>query len=105
LKQLIISGLILRCIIMLVDMIQSMHSQLMVTYYSVFHQLCVDVSHKEPIIPNTQNKYIAATSDERNSPSILSDFFANFAAQSSSPFIDPSHSLNLLFIGKLKILK
>jgi hypothetical protein len=95
LKQLISLGLILRCIIILVDMVENMHSQLMLTCYSVFHQLCVDVSHKEPIIPNTQNKGIAAGTDERTSPRNLSNFFANSAAQSSSPFIDPSHSLNL----------
>ncbi|KAK3126908.1 hypothetical protein QOZ80_7AG0565000 [Eleusine coracana subsp. coracana] len=55
----------------------------------------VDGSHKEPIIPNTQNKDISAATDERTSPDILSDFFANSAAQSSGPFIDPVHSLNM----------
>jgi hypothetical protein len=53
LKQLINLDLILRCIIILVDMIQSLHLQLMLTCYFIFHQLCVDVSHKEPIISNT----------------------------------------------------
>jgi hypothetical protein len=95
LKQLISSGFILRCIIMLVDMLQSLHSQLMLTCCSVFHQLCVDVSHKEPIIPNTQNKGIAAVTDESASPSNFFDFFANSATQSSGPFIDPSHTLNM----------
>jgi hypothetical protein len=56
--------------------------------------LSMDVSHKESVIPKTQNKDIAAT-DERTSPDILSDFFANSAAQSFSPFIDPVHSLNM----------
>jgi tRNA A-37 threonylcarbamoyl transferase component Bud32 len=56
--------------------------------------LSMDVSHKEPVIPKTQNKDVAAT-DERSSPNIISDFFANSAAQSSSPFIDPVHSLNM----------
>ncbi|TVU39498.1 hypothetical protein EJB05_12921 [Eragrostis curvula] len=55
----------------------------------------VDVSHKEPNIPSIQNKDIAGATDERTSPDILSDFFANTAAQSSSPFIDPVHSLNM----------
>ncbi|GJN37261.1 hypothetical protein PR202_gb26193 [Eleusine coracana subsp. coracana] len=56
----------------------------------------VDGSHKEPIIPNTQkNKDISAATDERTSPDILSDFFANSAVQSSGPFIDPVHSLNM----------
>ncbi|CAD6272848.1 unnamed protein product [Miscanthus lutarioriparius] len=36
----------------------------------------VDVSHKETIIPSTQNRDIAG-STERTSPDILSDFFAN----------------------------
>ncbi|XP_066366037.1 uncharacterized protein [Miscanthus floridulus] len=56
----------------------------------------VDVSHKETIIPSTQNRDIAG-STERTSPDILSDFFANAnsSAQSSSPFIDPIHSLNM----------
>ncbi|WVZ62909.1 hypothetical protein U9M48_012600 [Paspalum notatum var. saurae] len=56
----------------------------------------VNVSHKEPIIPNTQDRDVAG-STERTSPDILSDFFANAnsAAQSSSPFIDPVHSLNM----------
>jgi hypothetical protein len=80
---------------MLIDMIQSLHLQLMLTCCSVFHQLYVDVSHKEPIIPNTENKYIVVATDERTSPSNLSDFFANSSAQSSIPFIDPSHRLNL----------
>jgi hypothetical protein len=54
----------------------------------------VDVSHKE--ISSTQNRDIAGGT-ERTSPDILSDFFANAdsAAQSSSPFIDPVHSLNM----------
>ncbi|XP_066363593.1 uncharacterized protein [Miscanthus floridulus] len=56
----------------------------------------VDVSHKETIIPSTQNRDIAG-STERTSPDILSDFFANAnsSAQSSSAFIDPIHSLNM----------
>ncbi|CAL5090082.1 unnamed protein product [Urochloa decumbens] len=56
----------------------------------------VDVSHKEPIISSTQNRDVAGGT-ERTSPDILSDFFANAnsAAQSSSPFIDPVHSLNM----------
>ncbi|OEL24163.1 hypothetical protein BAE44_0014818, partial [Dichanthelium oligosanthes] len=55
-----------------------------------------DVSHKEPIIPSTQNRDIAGGT-ERTSPDILSDFFANAnsAAQSSSSFMDPVHSLNM----------
>ncbi|CAN6165972.1 unnamed protein product [Urochloa humidicola] len=56
----------------------------------------VDVSHKESSISSTQNRDVAGGT-ERNSPDILSDFFANAnsAAQSSSPFIDPVHSLNM----------
>uniref|UniRef100_A0A804PT82 Protein kinase domain-containing protein n=3 Tax=Zea mays TaxID=4577 RepID=A0A804PT82_MAIZE len=56
----------------------------------------LDVSHKETIIPSTQIRDIAS-STERTSPDILSDFFANAnsSAQSSSPFIDPIHSLNM----------
>jgi hypothetical protein len=55
-----------------------------------------DVSHKETIILSTQSRDIAG-STERTSPDILSDFFANAnsSAQSSSPFIDPIHSLNM----------
>ncbi|PUZ69438.1 hypothetical protein GQ55_2G108400 [Panicum hallii var. hallii] len=56
----------------------------------------VDVSHKEPIISSTQNRDVPGGT-QRTSPDILSDFFANAnsAAQSSSPFIDPVHSLNM----------
>lgn len=56
----------------------------------------VNVSHKEPVIPSTQDRDVAG-STERTSPDILSDFFANAnsATQSSSPFIDPVHSLNM----------
>ncbi|KAF8737689.1 hypothetical protein HU200_014048 [Digitaria exilis] len=55
-----------------------------------------DVSHKEPIIPSTQNRDFAGGT-EMTSPDILSDFFANAnsAAQSSGAFIDPVHSLNM----------
>jgi hypothetical protein len=58
--------------------------------------ISVDVSHNETIIPTTQNRDIAG-STEMTSPDILSDFFANAnsSAQSSSPFIDPIHSLNM----------
>ncbi|XP_062189194.1 uncharacterized protein LOC133892437 isoform X2 [Phragmites australis] len=57
----------------------------------------VDASHKGPIVPNTENTDIAGGTDERISPDILSDFFtnANAAAQSTSPFIDAVHSLNM----------
>ncbi|XP_062187799.1 uncharacterized protein LOC133891104 isoform X2 [Phragmites australis] len=57
----------------------------------------VDVSRKEPIIPNIQNIDIAGGTNERASPDILSDFFANAnnTARSSSPFIDPVLSLNM----------
>jgi hypothetical protein len=55
----------------------------------------MDASHKEPIIPNIENKDIAAATDERTSPSNISNFFANSTTQSSSPFIDPSHSPNM----------
>ncbi|XP_039794094.1 uncharacterized protein LOC120659898 isoform X2 [Panicum virgatum] len=56
----------------------------------------VDVSHDEPIISSTQNRDVPGAT-QRTSPDILSDFFANAnsAAQSSSPFIDPVHSLNM----------
>uniref|UniRef100_A0A0D9WYA3 Protein kinase domain-containing protein n=1 Tax=Leersia perrieri TaxID=77586 RepID=A0A0D9WYA3_9ORYZ len=55
----------------------------------------LDDSHKEPIIPKKDNKDIAGGMGERTSPDILSDFFANTAAQSLSPFNDPVLSLNM----------
>ncbi|XP_052161596.1 uncharacterized protein LOC127778986 [Oryza glaberrima] len=55
----------------------------------------LDDSHKEPIIPKKDNKDIVGGMSERTSPDILSDFFANTAAQSLSPFNEPVLSLNM----------
>ncbi|KAF0909532.1 hypothetical protein E2562_037169 [Oryza meyeriana var. granulata] len=55
----------------------------------------LDDSHKEPIIHKKDNKDIVGGTSERASPDILSDFFANTAAQSLSPFNDPVLSLNM----------
>ncbi|KAG8080761.1 hypothetical protein GUJ93_ZPchr0007g3324 [Zizania palustris] len=55
----------------------------------------LDDSRKEPIIHIKDNKEIAGGIGERTSPDILSDFFANTAAQSLSHFNDPVLSLNM----------
>ncbi|KAL6611206.1 hypothetical protein ACP70R_039134 [Stipagrostis hirtigluma subsp. patula] len=62
-----------------------------------FSASSVDVSHNESLIPDTENRDIAAGNNEKTSPDILSDFFSNAhtSAQSSSPFIDLVHSLNI----------
>lgn len=53
-------------------------------------------SHKEPIVPKTNKRYIAGGTGERTSPDILSDFFANANAMAQSrPVNDPLLSLNM----------
>ncbi|KAL6871458.1 hypothetical protein ACP4OV_014287 [Aristida adscensionis] len=62
-----------------------------------FSASSVDASRKESIIPGADNRDNAGVIDAKSSPDILSDFFssAHTAVQSSSPFIDPVHSMNI----------